>query len=77
MNIIERLNELYWSDRVSPDDGVAILDAIKLIELYDDVLLIIAGISPRYPSSMLIQYAKTAITQGRLNYNRPDEEKSQ
>jgi len=75
MNIIERLDEL--DDRVSDIDSVTIRDAMNLIELYDDVLLIIAGISPSYLSSMLIQYAKTAITQSRLNYNRPDEEKSQ
>ena len=76
MNIIERLEEL--DDRVSDIDSVTIRDAMNLIELYDDVLLLIAGISPNYPSSMLIQFAKTAITQSRrLNYNRPDEEKSQ
>lgn len=67
-NLIKRLDEL--NDRVSDTDAVTIQDAMNLIEFYDDVLLVIAGTSPDYPSSMLIQYAKTAITQGSLHFNQ-------
>ena len=70
--LIERLDVLY--DEASDTDAVTIRDAMNLIEFYDDVLLVIAGTSPDYPSSMLIQYAKTAITQGSLQFNQPGKE---
>lgn len=70
--LIERLDVLY--DEADDVDAITIRDAMNLIKFYDDVLLIIAGISPTYPSSMLIQYAKTAITQGSLQFNQPGKE---
>jgi hypothetical protein len=72
MNILDRLYEL--NDRSSDIDSVTIRDAISLIESYHATLLTIANTSSSYPSSMFMQYAKTAITQARLNYNQPKQD---
>jgi hypothetical protein len=73
MNIIERLSEL--DDRVSDIDSVTIQDAIKLIELYDDVLLTIAKINPGSIvalDNVVHHMAKDTIALGQPQYNRPE-----
>jgi len=76
MNIIERLEELY--DRAGTIDSVTIQDAIRLIELYDDVLLTIAKVNPSANVALLdnvVHLAKNTIAQGQPQYNPPHEEK--
>ena len=74
MNIIERLEELY--DRVSDIDSVTILDAIRLIELYDDALHTIAKVNPGANVALdnVVHLAKDTITRGQPQYNRPKQE---
>jgi len=73
-NIIEQLEDLY--DSAGTIDSVAIRDAIRLIELYDDALHTIAKVNPGSNVALdnVVHLAKDTIARGQPQYNRSKQE---